>query len=90
MTGSGAGFPFKTAAGVAGARVLVHADEEGRGIIFEAGLGAVTVMNVEVDDRDFADAVLLLEIFCGDGDVGEEAESHGSIGFGVVARWPCR
>ena len=42
-------------------------------------------MDVKIDDGDFLEVVFLLEIFGGDGDVGEEAETHGMIGLGVMA-----
>jgi len=43
------------------------------------------VVNVEIDNGDFLELIFLLEIFGGDGDVGEEAEAHGVIGLGVMA-----
>src|SRR5688500_344966 len=64
-----ADFPFVAGAGVAGARVLVKRDEENGGVILERGLRAVAVMDVEIDDGDLADAVHLLEVTGGDGDV---------------------
>jgi len=85
VAGAGAGFGFEAGAGVAGAGVLVHADEEDAGIGFEAGLRAVAVVDIEIDDGDFLEAMFLLEIFGGDGDVGEKAEAHGMVGLGVMA-----
>src|SRR5439155_23010118 len=78
-------FPFVAAAGVAGARMLVQADEELARIVLKAGLRAVAVVDVEIDDPDPLDRVFLLKITCGDGDVGEEAETHGALGFGMMA-----
>src|ERR1700722_12187358 len=83
--GAFAGFGGVAGAGVTGGGVLMNADEEDRAVGVENGLGAVAVVDVEIDDGDFIEAVFLLEVTGGDGDVGEEAESHGRIGLGVVA-----
>ena len=48
-------------------------------------LRAVAVMDVEIDDRDAVDAVLLLGVARGDGDVVEQAEAHRPRGLGVMA-----
>src|SRR5439155_25123754 len=82
---SAAGFGFEAGAGVTRPRVLVHADEKDAGVGFETGLGAVAVVDVEIDDGDLLEVVFLLKIFGGDGDVGEEAEAHRVGGLGVVA-----
>ena len=66
--------------------MLVEADEEDGRVVLEAGLRAVAVVDVEVDDRDAPDAVVALQVAGGDRDVGEEAESHRPVGLGVVAR----
>ena len=50
------------------------------------GLGAIPVVNVEVDDRDFSYAMLLLQIPGGDGNIGEQAEPHGPVHLGVMPR----
>ena len=86
VAGAAAGFAPKACAGITGARMLVHADEKDAGIALEAGLRAVAVVNVEIDDSDFLELIFLLEILGGDGDVGEEAEAHGAVGLGVMAR----
>ena len=49
-------------------------------------LRAVAVVQVPVDDQDALEAVFFLCIGGSDGDVVEEAEAHGPVGFGMVAR----
>ena len=61
---------------------LVQRDEEHRVVRPEDLLRAVPVMNVVVDDRDSADAVLGLHVTGGDRDVVDEAEAH-------RGPWPC-
>ena len=88
VAGAAAGFAPEACAGIAGARMLVHADEKDAGIALETSLRSVAVVDVEIDDGDFLELVFLLEILGGDGDVGEEAEAHGMIGLGVMAGRP--
>ena len=50
------------------------------------GLGAVAVVDVEVDDGDAAGAMGALGVAGGDDGIAEEAEAHGLLGLGVVSR----
>ena len=50
------------------------------------GLGAVAVMDVEIDDGDARQPVRLQRVQRGDGDIVENAKAHRRGGFGVVAR----
>ena len=88
--GPEAGLPVVAAPRVAGARVLVQADEEDVGVVVEAGLCAVAVVDVEVDDRDPADAVGALQMPRGDRDIREQAEAHRAGRLGMVPRRPDR
>lgn len=68
------------------ARGLVDGGEEQARLIGEDGLGTVTMVGVEIPDRDSREAVVVLGVTSGDGDMIEVAEAHGLIGRGVVAR----
>ena len=54
-------------------------------VVAEDVLGAVAVVDVEIDDGDPCQAVRLQGMRGGDGDVVEEAEAHGLVAGGVVA-----
>ena len=72
----------------AGARIerpLVQRDEEDGVVAAEDRLGAVAVVDVEVDDRDALEPELGLRVARRDGDVVEEAEAHRPVGERVVA-----
>ena len=49
-------------------------------------LGAVAVVDVEIDHRDAVRAVLCARVVGGNGGVREQAEAHGAALLGVVAR----
>lgn len=49
-------------------------------------LAAVAVMKVPIDNQDFFQAMFVPGIFGRQGDVIEQAESHGPIGFGMMPR----
>jgi hypothetical protein len=68
-------------------RILVRAEEVDRAVFFEGVLCAVAVVYVEVYNEDFFIAELL-RIACPDGDIVEDAKSHRSIDFCVMAWWP--
>jgi len=53
-------------------------------------LGSVAVMDIEIDDPHPLDAVPVLQITGGNGHVVEVTESHGFVGFGMMARRPDR
>ena len=78
---------------VAGAGIERHlvgrAVEDGR-IVPDDGLGAVAVMHVPVDDRHALGAVRGLGVARRDHRVGEQAEAHGAVGFGMMAGRPDR
>ena len=57
-------------------------------IVPEDVLGAVAVVDVEIDDRDALDAMGRLGVAGGDRGVVEEAEAHRRRRFGVVAGRP--
>ena len=58
-------------------------------IVPEDVLGAVAVVDVEIDDGDALDAVRRLRVPGGDRRVVEEAEAHRRRRLGVVAGRPC-
>ena len=45
----------------------------------------ISVMDIEVNDRDFLDPILELRISCSNTYIIEEAETHGSISLGMMA-----
>ena len=57
-------------------------------VLVEDVLRAVAVVIIEVDDEHAADAVDLLEIARGDGDVVEDAEAHAAVARCMMARRP--
>jgi hypothetical protein len=63
--------------------VLVGAEVEHGVVFFEDMLGAVSVMDIEINDEHSPKADLL-GIPCADSDVIEYAESHCFVGFGMV------
>ena len=71
--------------GEEGQRFLVHADNEDIGAVLQHVLGAVAVVDIEVDDGDAVQAVVLDEVVGCQGDVAEQAKAHGFAGLGVVS-----
>ena len=69
-------------------RPLVHRDEEHRRVRSKDVLGAVSVVDVPVDDRDPPDTELGLRVTGRDCDVVEEAEAHRPVRRRVVPRRP--
>jgi hypothetical protein len=69
-------------------RPLVERDEEDGVVAPEECLGAVAVMDIEVDDRDPLQAELLLRVPRRDGDVVQEAEAHRAAGESVMPGRP--
>ena len=67
----------------------MHRDEAHRRIPFEDRLRPVAVMHVPIHDDHLALAELL-SVACREGHVIEEAEAHGAVGEGVMARGPRR
>ena len=86
-TGSLAGsvFPLKAGTGKQRVWMLVDTDKKSMRIGLELVLCAVAVVNVPVQDRDPLDLMVDVEVFRGDGDIIEEAETHGGSVFGVMA-----
>ena len=60
-------------------------DIENTGIAVEGVLRPVAVVNVPIHHQDALEAVPLTQMGSGDGDVVEQAETHGAIALGVVA-----
>ena len=77
-------FPRGTGAGVDAG--LVQGRVQDRIVTVEDVLRPVAVVDVEVHDRELPDAVLLLHVACGDGDVVHEAEAHCPGGRRVMPR----
>jgi hypothetical protein len=48
-------------------------------------LGAVAVMDIEIDHGHTVQPPGFQRMACGDGDAGKQAEPHGAVAFGVVA-----
>lgn len=57
-----------------------------RRVVLEYVLGAVAMVNIEIDDTDILDVPTVLEIAGGNGHIVEIAEAHGFGFFGVVSR----
>ena len=66
-------------------RVLVEAHHQDALVAVHDVLGAVAVVHVEVDDGHALEAMALAGVFGGNGDVAEEAKTHGHVARGVVA-----
>jgi hypothetical protein len=64
---------------------LVGAEIEHGAIVVKDVLGAVTVVDVPIDDEDLFDAVGALGLACGDGFGVEDAEPHAADAGGMVA-----
>ena len=77
------GFAGRAGAGIEG--ILVRGSEEDIRVGGEDGLGAVAVVDVEIDDGDTPQPVLVSRVRGADGDVVEQAKAHGAARFGVVA-----
>ena len=54
-------------------------------IVVKASLGAISVVDVPIEDADSFS--LLLSHFCRDGNVVENAEAIGRVAFGMVPGW---
>ena len=67
-------------------RPLVERDEEHGRVVAEDLLGAVSVVDVPVDDRHALEAELGLGVAGGDRDVVEEAEPHRRVRPRMVSR----
>ena len=67
-------------------RVLERRDHQHPRIGGEDVLGAVAVMDVEIDDRHALDAMGGQRVRGADRDVVEQAEAHRAVALGVVAR----
>ena len=67
-------------------RVLVGRGVEDLGVMLEAVLGTVAVVDVEVEHRDAPD-VLCARGHDADGDIVDQAEAHRLCLLGVMARW---
>ena len=65
--------------------ILVRAEVEYGVIFFEDMLGAVSVMDIEINDKHPL-VTDLLGIPRADSDIVEYAESHGLVGFGMMTR----
>ena len=60
--------------------------EEDPCVTAENVLGAIAVVNIEVDDGYALEAVNRQGMGCAHGDIVEETKSHGTAAFGVMAR----
>ena len=70
--------------------MLERRDHQHARVAGEDLLGAVAVVDVEVDDRDALEAVRGERVRRADGDVVEETEPHRAIALGMVPRRPHR
>src|SRR5436305_531317 len=83
---AGADPPLARRAGAGVEGVLVGAGVEDVGARLEEVLGAVAVMDVEIEDRHPRGAVAAAQALGGHRGAVEEAEAHGHLALGVVAR----
>src|SRR4029450_3394474 len=65
--------------------IPVHGQVEDRVVAIEEVLGAVAVMDVEVDDEDSLPGGAPLQVPRGPRDLVEEPEPHGALARGVVS-----
>ena len=61
--------------------------EKDRVVVAHDRLGAVSVVDVPVEDRHAGKSQLRLRVAGGDDDVVDETEAHRSVGQSVVPRW---
>ncbi len=66
-------------------RALMHRDKEDAGIVLDEILGAVAVVDVEIEDGDTRKAVMVERVSCADGDAAQKAETHSRCPLGMVA-----
>jgi len=66
-------------------RILVDAEIQDRRVGVGHGLGAVSVVDVPIDDEHLLEAVLVLDVPRSQGNVSEETEAHRLILEGVMA-----
>lgn len=64
--------------------VLMETEVEDGGVVVEGMLCTVAMMHVPVEDSDALESGDLAQPLCGNGDIVEEAEAHGVVGFGVM------
>ena len=77
---------FRWCASARIARHLMCGCKKSAWIIPKKVAGAVSVVDVEIDDRQALKSMEIQGMFCGNGHVSKNAEPHGSGGFGMVAR----
>lgn len=65
-------------------RPLVGRAEQDSCVILDQVLGAVAVVNVEIDDRHAGQAMVIQRVPRRDGDRPEQAEAHGDLALGMV------
>src|SRR5688572_33177917 len=65
---------------------LMHGDEMDVGVALHERLRAVAVVNIPVHDEHAVQLVTALRITRRDRDISEQAESHGTIGEGMMSR----
>ncbi len=68
--------------------ILMRAEKEDGGIVFETMLRAIAVMHVPIDNQHTGEAMLLLGIACGNRDIIQQTKPHRAIGFGMMSRRP--
>ena len=66
----------------------MRGDVEHRPVVVKAVLGAVPVVEVEIDDEYAAEAVFLFQVPGPDGNVVENAETHRPSRLRVMSRRP--
>jgi hypothetical protein len=64
--------------------VLVRAHIEDAGIFFKQVLGAIAVVHIPVNDENFFQTVLVLQVASGNRDVVKKTKPQGSIVLGMV------
>ncbi len=69
---------------------LVGRGKEAPRLIPQQVLGAVAVMDIEINDRDALQTVVIQRMYGRDGDGSEQAKAHRRFGFGMVTGWAAR
>ena len=67
--------------------VLVRAHIENAGILFEQMLGAIAVVYIPVNDENFFEIVLVLQVAGGNRDVVKKTKPQRGIVLGMVTGW---
>jgi hypothetical protein len=62
--------------------------EQHAGIVLEGMLGTIAMMHVPIHDQNALQAITFLSVTRRNGDIIEQAKSHGTLALGMMSRGP--